>query len=40
VITTGLGDGDQVVISAIRNPIQGMAVVGIDRDDTAIANAR
>jgi RND family efflux transporter MFP subunit len=40
IVTGGLEDGEQVVISAIRNPIQGMALVGIDSDQTALANNR
>lgn len=37
VIGAGLEGGEQVVTSAIRNPIQGMAIVSIDGDDTAVA---
>ncbi|TXS92077.1 efflux RND transporter periplasmic adaptor subunit [Parahaliea maris] len=37
VIREGLEGGEKIVISAIRNPIQGMAIVGIDDDATALA---
>ncbi|GAB3289651.1 efflux RND transporter periplasmic adaptor subunit [Parahaliea aestuarii] len=38
VISAGLEGGEQVVISAVRNPIQGMAIQGIDGDANAVAN--
>ncbi|MBN7797487.1 efflux RND transporter periplasmic adaptor subunit [Parahaliea mediterranea] len=37
VISAGLEGGERVVTSAIRNPIQGMAIYSIDGDDTAVA---
>lgn len=39
VIRDGLEAGERVVVSAIRNPIQGMALVGIDGDATALATS-
>ena len=36
VIERGLQSGDRVVTSPIRNPVQGMAVEALARDDSAL----
>jgi RND family efflux transporter MFP subunit len=40
VISAGLEGGEKVVTSALRNPIQGMAIVGIDGDEASLASNR
>lgn len=39
VVTSGLNPGEQVITSAIRNPIQGMALTRIDADSMAVSGS-
>ena len=39
VVTSGLNPGEQVITSAIRNPIQGMALSRIDADPVIVAGS-